>query len=46
MVPDEPYLGQLRTGALKLDEINRLARERNNVIVECRLELRVRKPAS
>ena len=46
MVLDEPYLSQLRTGALKSEEISRLARERNNVIVECRIQLRVRKPAS
>jgi hypothetical protein len=46
MVLDEPYLSQLRSGALKPEEIGYLARERNNVIAECRMELRVRKPAS
>lgn len=46
MILDEPYLSQFRSGELKGDEISRLARERNNVIVECRIKLRVRKPAS
>lgn len=46
MVLDEPYLSQLRAGALKPDEISSLARQRNNVIAECRIVMRVRKPAS
>lgn len=45
-VLDEAYQDQLRSGALNADEISRLARERNNVIAEFRMELRVRKPAS
>jgi hypothetical protein len=45
MVLDEPYRSQLQSGALKPDQISGLARERNNVIAECRIELRVRKPA-
>ena len=46
MILDEPYLSQFRSGELKGDEISQLARERNNVIAECRVKLRVRKPAS
>lgn len=46
MILDEPYLSQFRSGELKPDEISRLARERNNVISECRIRLKVRKPAS
>jgi hypothetical protein len=44
MVLDEPYQSQLRSGALKSDEVAALARERNNVIAECRIQMRVRKP--
>ena len=46
MTLEEPYLSEFRSGALNADEINRLARERNNVISECRMVLRVRKSAS
>lgn len=45
-VLDEVYQAQLQSGALKPAEISQLARERNNVIAEFRMELRVRKPAS
>ncbi|MEZ5972805.1 MAG: hypothetical protein R3C31_13430 [Hyphomonadaceae bacterium] len=46
MILDEPYLGRFRAGELKAEEISQLARERNNVIAECRIKLKVRKPAS
>ncbi len=45
MVLEQPYRGQLQSGALKPEQISALARERNNVVVECRIELQVRKPA-
>ncbi|MBL8546681.1 MAG: hypothetical protein JNL81_09455 [Hyphomonadaceae bacterium] len=45
-VLDDVYQRQLQTGAVKPAEISQLARERNNVIAEFRMELRVRKPAS
>lgn len=46
VVLDDVYQSQLRSGALKGAEIGQLARDRNNVIAEFRIEMRVRKPAS
>lgn len=45
MVLDEPYHSQLVSKAITPQQAEALSRERNNVISECRIELRVRKAA-
>ena len=42
---DEPYASQFKAGVLTPDQLHNLVRERNNVIVECRIKLRSRKPS-
>lgn len=41
---EEPYASQLREGALSAQAAAQLARERNNVIKEFRIQMRARKP--
>lgn len=43
-VLDEPYASQVKAGTLQPAAIAALVRERNNVVSECRIQLRVRKP--
>jgi predicted SAM-dependent methyltransferase len=43
MTVDEPYLSKLKSGELKPEALAVLARERNNVISECRIQMRARK---
>lgn len=42
-IPEEPYLSQLRNDAISIPELEKLARECNNVISEYRIVLRARK---
>lgn len=42
-IPEEPYLTQLQDDAISIPELERLARENNNIISEYRLRLKARK---
>lgn len=42
-IPDEPYLSLLRSDSMPIAELEKLAHERNNIIGEYRITLRVRK---
>lgn len=42
-VPDEPYLGLFQSGSITVAELEKLARENNNVVSEYRIRLKARK---